>query len=379
MAKKIEIKGPIVSNDVGGLYHYFGWDASCPNDISSALSEANGDDVILEINSNGGLCTSGFDMYTQIMMYEGKVTAHVINAASAASLPVCAADSALVSDTAIFMIHNTQSGASGDYRDMQMEADALKEFNESVINAYVRKTGKSREELQNLMDNDTYMAPEKAIENGFIDGYMFGNPNESAGKSKKSGNQLAALNANVLMLPEDKAKEIMVLLKGQNAKDELANSLGNMKNNSNNAVVNINAKEGEKTMSLEEMLAENPEAKNEVDALVENARVEGKAEGMAEGAECERNRLQELDAISQSVTKPALNDAKYGENPIDAKELSYQAMLDDSKKATNYMKNAMDDSKSSGVDNVGCSSDENKKNEVEEMANYVNTKKGGKK
>ena len=44
-----------------------------------------------------------------------------------------------------------QSSTSGDYRDMQASAEALKEFNAGIINAYVRKTGKTREELQALM------------------------------------------------------------------------------------------------------------------------------------------------------------------------------------------------------------------------------------
>ena len=51
MAVKIEVKGPIVSNDTAWIYHYFGWDACSQKDISKKLAEAAGDDVILEINS----------------------------------------------------------------------------------------------------------------------------------------------------------------------------------------------------------------------------------------------------------------------------------------------------------------------------------------
>ena len=140
MAKKINVKGPIISNDSAWLYHYFGWDATSPSMIAEGLEEAAGEDVIIEINSPGGICIYGYEMYTAIMNYEGNVTVHVISAMSAATLLVCAADKALISDTGIFMIHNTQSYAAGDYRDLQMEADALKEFNAGIINAYVRKT-----------------------------------------------------------------------------------------------------------------------------------------------------------------------------------------------------------------------------------------------
>ena len=217
MAVKIEVKGPIVSNDTAWVYHYFGWDACSPKDISKKLAEAAGDDVILEINSNGGACIYAYEMYTALMEYEGKVTAHVINAASAATLLVCAADEALASDTCNFMIHNAQCGMYGDYRDMQASADLLLEFNAGIINAYVRKTGKSREELQEMMDSETYMSPQKAIENGFIDGYMFGNPDGTGqageGDIVQGSMMLSAVNAAFPVIAEEKAKEIIMALK----------------------------------------------------------------------------------------------------------------------------------------------------------------------
>ena len=75
---KINVKGPIVSNDSAWLYHYLGWDACCVNDINTGLESANGDDVVIEVNSQGGLCTAGFEMYSAIKQYEGNVEVHVI-------------------------------------------------------------------------------------------------------------------------------------------------------------------------------------------------------------------------------------------------------------------------------------------------------------
>lgn len=104
------------------------------------LESANGDDVVIEVNSQGGLCTAGFEMYSTIKQYEGNVEVHVINACSAATFILCAADKVLMSDAAVVMIHNTQSSwGGGDYRDAQMTADMLREFNESVLNVYEKK------------------------------------------------------------------------------------------------------------------------------------------------------------------------------------------------------------------------------------------------
>lgn len=182
MAKKISVKGPIVGNDIGWVYHYFGWDCCCPNDVAAGLKEANGEDVILEINSPGGFCDMGSEIYTVLMEYEGKVTAHIMSAASAASVIACAADEVLMSDTAVYMIHNSRGSGSGDYRDLMNVSEALEKYNESIVNAYVRKTGKSREELHAMMDHTTWMSASDTIEHGFADGYLFGDPAEEKGR-----------------------------------------------------------------------------------------------------------------------------------------------------------------------------------------------------
>lgn len=380
MAKKIEIKGPIVSNTSGGFYDWLGWDSAYPKALQNALEEADGDDVILEVNSNGGLATAGFEMYKIIKDYSGKVTVHLINAMSAASFIVCAADEALASDAAILMIHNTQCYAEGDYRDMEMEADALKEFNQGIINVYMRKTGMSQEKLQNLMDHDTHMSPQKAIQYGFVDGYIYGDPEESKEKDTDAGG-MVVVNATVPIITDDKAQEIMSMLQGEGVAGKLQELLQGTDSPTNRQKEDIGFKEsdsntnqnegGTKNMTLEEFLQENPEAKAELDERIQNAEKEGVTN--------ERKRLEELDAISSTVTPEALSDAKYGDDPMDAKDLAYQAMKDEKLRMTSYMSDAVADSKESGVEDVGAGSEEDTEDESDSMANYVNKKKGGKK
>lgn len=380
--KKINIKGPIVSNDTAWLYNYFGWDAASPNTLKEGLEEAAGDDVVIEINSPGGICVYGYEMYTALKEYEGKTTVHVISAMSAATLLVCAADEALISDTGIFMIHNAQSRADGDYRDMQMEADALREFNAGIINAYVRKTGKSREEIQNLMDNNSYMSPQTAIDQGFIDGYMFGNPNAGETGAENLATIIAA--ADTPIIPEDKAK---LIIQAINLSEEgLSNGVEQTRKNGKAApsqqsvqnfgimaVSDISKKGGKTKMTLKEFLAENPEESAAVDKMLADAR--------AEGTKAERERLQSLDAIAKTVTAEALQDAKYGENPVDGPALAYQAMVNGEKLATAYMAAAKEDSINSCAGDVGIGTPdvgEKQTDEADAMAAHVNKTKGGK-
>ncbi len=346
---KINIKGPIVSSGSKWMYDWLGMPACSPGDVEKALEEAGGGDVTLVINSNGGIATAGFEIYTMLKEYEGKVTAHIVGAAmSAASIIACAADEVLASDASVFMIHNTQSYAEGDYRDMEMEADALKQFNESIINVYVRKTKKSREELQGLMDKNTYMSVKDAVENGFVDDYMFGDPNE-----------LVVVNSGSAVFTDDMVRKFALAVKGQ---DPGRNADSDRCKNNN--------MEGEEKMTLEEFLKENPEEKAKVDKMIDEARERGISE--------ERGRLKDLDAIAKSVTSEALEDAKYGASPKDARTLAYEAMVDDAKKSTSYMGQAVEDAKNSGAEEVGGPEpkEESAQADADLIAGHVNKKAG---
>lgn len=169
MPKVINVKGTVVSDDDAWIYNWFGIEAVSPNAISAALAEADGDDVVIRINSNGGDIFAGSEIYDLISSYEGNVLIRIVGmAASAASVIAMAAESE-IAPTGLMMIHNVQSGAHGDYREMEHSAEVLKEANRSIMAAYREKTGMTEDELLSLMDNETFMSADTAIEFGFVD------------------------------------------------------------------------------------------------------------------------------------------------------------------------------------------------------------------
>ena len=102
--------------------------------------------------------------------YEGKVTVKIDGiAASAASVIAMAGDTVLMSPVSMMMIHNPMTIAFGDSGEMQRAIDMLKSVKDSIINAYELKTGMSRTKLAHLMDAETWMDANKAIELGFAD------------------------------------------------------------------------------------------------------------------------------------------------------------------------------------------------------------------
>ena len=112
-------------------------------------------------------------IYTMLMDYRGSVTVKIDGiAASAASVIAMAGTKVLMAPTALMMVHNPASIAIGDTEEMQKTIAMLDEVKESIINAYEIKTGQSRAKLSHLMDAETWMNANKAIELGFADGIL---------------------------------------------------------------------------------------------------------------------------------------------------------------------------------------------------------------
>jgi ATP-dependent Clp protease protease subunit len=80
-----------------------------------------------------------------------------------------AGNTVLMSPVSMMMIHNPATVAFGDHAEMQKAIDMLAEVKESIINAYVIKTGLTRAKLSHLMDAETWMDANKAVELGFAD------------------------------------------------------------------------------------------------------------------------------------------------------------------------------------------------------------------
>ena len=94
-------------------------------------------------------------------------------AASAASVIAMAGTKVCMSPTAMMMIHNPFTIAMGDSEEMRRAGQLLDEVKESLINAYVLKTGLSRTRISHMMNDETWMNPVKAKELGFCDEILF--------------------------------------------------------------------------------------------------------------------------------------------------------------------------------------------------------------
>lgn len=166
---RIDVKGTIVSNNHKWIYEWLEYDATCPKDIDRAIDQANGEPLDVYINSGGGDIFAGSEIYSTLRSYKGEVNIHVVGfAASAASVIACAGKSD-ITPTAMFMVHNVSGYAQGDYRVLDKSSDVLRTANQSIAAAYTAKTGMSEAEALAMMDTETWLTAQQAVDKGLID------------------------------------------------------------------------------------------------------------------------------------------------------------------------------------------------------------------
>ena len=146
-----------------------------PQMFKDELNAGTGD-ITVWINSPGGDCVAAAQIYNMLMDYKGNVTVKIDGiAASAASVIAMAGTKVLVSPVSMLMIHNPMTAAFGNSEEMQKAIEMLSSVKDSIINAYEIKTGLSRAKLSHLMDAETWMDANKAVELGFADEIMHRN------------------------------------------------------------------------------------------------------------------------------------------------------------------------------------------------------------
>jgi ATP-dependent protease ClpP protease subunit len=140
------------------------------NDISAFLKEANGEEVTLFIHSPGGYVYDAIAIFNLIKNYSGKVEVRILSlAASAASYICMAADKISIHPNSIFMIHNAWLLSIGDHNQLREDADYIEKISSLLITEYSKKSGKSVDQIRQLMNDETFLFGEEIISEGFAD------------------------------------------------------------------------------------------------------------------------------------------------------------------------------------------------------------------
>ena len=148
-------------------------DEVTPKQFAEDIRNMAGKPLTLRINSPGGDVFAAQAIYNQLKAYDGSITAYIDGmAASAATIITCAADKVIMPDNAIFMIHNTMVGVCSYLNENQLKdiANQLSTVKQTIINVYSKKcTDVAENKLKKMMDNETWMTAQEAMDYGFVD------------------------------------------------------------------------------------------------------------------------------------------------------------------------------------------------------------------
>ena len=317
---RVRIGGRIMSDDCASVYRRCGYqNVCCPADIRAALSQPEDEEgLIFELNSGGGSVYDGYEMYTVLKKSARKSTVEIQSiAASAASVFAMAADTVLISPVASIMIHRASTGTSGNEEDMTRSAQMLRTVDQGILNAYEAKCGGkiSREELETLMKNETFMTAGEAVERGFADGILWEKEDPDARLTSSAVAMAGGMQAAMTSLPP---LEDLRQAEKQTAK--------------------AGTKEEENTMpiTLDELKQENG-------ALLAQIR--------AEAAQQERERISAIEALSMAGFEDLIENAK-NDPEATAESVAVKIVARQKEQGSQFLKDRQKDVTDSGMAGV---------------------------
>ncbi len=348
---ELRISGEIVDDGSAWLYEWLDIPASSPNNFRQELEKYSGKNIDVWIDSWGGDVTAAAGIYNALKEHKGTVNVKIDGkAVSAASVIAMAGDNIQMSPVGFMMIHNPWTNVSGEAKDMRKVADTLDVIKDTIMNAYQLKTGKSRDEISKMMDDETYMSAQTAKNEGFINEILYVD-------DKQSTNIENSFNFNRLSIQNSASSSVRKFI--ENNKEKLQ-------------------KEGAKNMieTVQDLQKEYPDLVNQITET---------------GIKNERARISELDALNDG--SPAVADIISEAKNSGKKAAEIKAFVDICKKhntskepatenkGAEQFKNIIIDNKKSGADNIlgnadGNDSSANDAADMAFMANAINKKLG---
>lgn len=314
------------------------------NDLEAIKDKA---DITININSAGGELYAGLSIYNRLKALNGNVT--TINdglAASAASIIFQAGKTRKMNAGSNLMLH----GASCllfdyyDVQDLKSLTKKLEAHNKAVLNVYSEKSGRPVDELKTLMDKETWLTGQAAVDAGLADEVIGTEPIQMSYSPNKTH-----LMINGLSIPANRFNSIPQGIPIMNSIEQAIQTDKLNKNNDTGGITEMEIKTAE-------------ELKNTFPDLIQQIVNDAKAEGMLEGVNKEKERLKSIEEIENKIdNKELIFNAKFGEKPMNASELAFEALKAQKAVGAAVINNIEADAKTAGT--IGVKATPNAGNE----------------
>ncbi len=135
-------------------------------------SEDPDKEIMLYINSPGGVVTSGLAIYDTMNYVRCPVSTTCLGmAASMAAVLLAAGQKGrrVALPNSRIMIHQPMGGARGQATDIEIQAREIRRLKDVLIGILYEASGRTREQVEKDIDRDNYMGAPQAKEYGLID------------------------------------------------------------------------------------------------------------------------------------------------------------------------------------------------------------------
>lgn len=125
--------------------------------------------ITINVASLGGDLMEALAIHDMFKVHPYKVTTNIIGAtASAGTIIALGADEVCITENSMFLGHKASMVAAGNSDDLRAAADDLDKYDSRIIGIYQKKTGKTRNEIEDWLKEDKWITPEEALAFGLV-------------------------------------------------------------------------------------------------------------------------------------------------------------------------------------------------------------------
>lgn len=310
-------------------------DAATPKKFAEDLAALGAvKEITVYINSGGGDVFAAQAIGNMLERNSATVIAHIDGlCASAATIVACHADKVVAAADASYMVHPPSMGVC-DYltaEDMRNCLKALDTIRGNIVALYAKKTGKSEDECGTWMDETNWWTAAQAKENGFVDEV----DDEETDTVVENRNGMLFVNSIGMGLPFDKAPDFVKSRMG-------AKTPGGFSNATNNpGQTGTQEEEAMEIKNKDDLMKAYPDMVNEI-----------RKDAAMDAINRERARIKDIQDMTLPGMEQTMQDALYGEHPMDATAYAKEVAKAAKKQAQDHVEALHDDAKNSGANGV---------------------------
>lgn len=343
------------------------WNEDCVT-YRNFIDELNGlgdkKKIHVIIQSIGGDVLAANAIYNALILNKAVITGTIVGiCASAATIVLMACKNRRIAKNAILMVHNPSISLWGSYtaEDISKLGNRIEIAKKSIVAAYMERMDKTEDEINQIMDKESWYVGQEAVDAGFCDEVIETGFEESAVSNcfHLDGVPYSFKNYLETVVPADVRKKVL--------------ALSAVKPKEGGTFFNKKTEKGSKSMEENGTGNMTPEITDA--AQLKSAYPELVKQIAAEAVQTERARLKSIDEIAAGIPEDVLTKAKY-EEPVSAEALALAQMKANNRIGQQTLNSMVSDMTDSGVKEVGSMPNAGT-SEAEEKKIQSKTKVGG--